>query len=58
MKSSPVKRMKSMRPATCRQRLPRAIAARFHPGMSTEFIERIGDMINVTLTRFGIEPDV
>ena len=33
-------------------------AARFHPGMSTEFIERIGEMINVTLTRFGIEPDV
>lgn len=32
--------------------------ARFHPGISTEFLERIGDMINAALGRYGVEPAV
>ncbi len=32
--------------------------ARFHPGISTEFLERIGELVNAALARFGVGPAV
>lgn len=32
--------------------------ARFHPGISTEFLERVGELINAALSRYGTEPVV